>query len=80
MGRENRMNAVNEISVPPHSDYHINTKMCDRFTPVAHSPDLPKANIICICVYVKQNNLASKRSPFKGWGLRGRGKSNERSE
>ena len=26
MGRENRMNAVNEISVPPHSDYHINTK------------------------------------------------------
>lgn len=31
-------------------------------------------------VYVKQNNLASKRSPFKGWGLRGRGKSNERSE
>ena len=49
MGRENRMNAVNEISVPPHSDYHINTKMCDRFIPVAHSPDLPKANIICIC-------------------------------
>ena len=80
MGRENRMNAVNEISVPPHSDYHINTKMCDRFIPVAHSPDLPKANIICICVYVKQNNLASKRSPFKGGGLRGRGKSNERSE
>ena len=25
MGRENRMNAVNEISVPPHSDYHIKT-------------------------------------------------------
>lgn len=77
MGRENRMNAVNEISVPPHSDYHINTKMCDRFITVAHSPIYQK---LASYVYVKQKNLASKRSPFTGWGLRGRGKSNERSE
>lgn len=72
------MNAVNEISVPPHFRLSYQHKKCATGLSLSHI--LLTYQKLTSYVYVKQNNLASKRSPFKGWGVKGRGKSNERSE
>lgn len=71
MGRENRMNAVNEDFCPSPFQTIISTQKCATGLSLSHI--LLIYQKLASYVYVKQKNLASKRSPFTGWGVKGEG-------